>query len=141
MAIQPAEPVTTSTIKRRMRFFLERTHFGSAISMGIASDPGEDGSVDVAKFITYERMELGLVAAEPLLKLDMHAAQNLMDELWHCGLRPSEGSGSAGSLAATERHLADMQKIAFALLGGEQALTRTERDQSMAPTLTDRVIR
>jgi len=36
-----------------------------------------------------------------------------MDELWQCGLRPSEGSGSAGSLAATERHLADMRKLAF----------------------------
>ena len=39
-----------------------------------------------------------------------------MDELWRCGLRPSEGTGSAGSLAATERHLKDMQAIAFDLL-------------------------
>lgn len=39
-----------------------------------------------------------------------------MDELWTCGLRPSEGTGSAGSLAATERHLKDMQVIAMGLL-------------------------
>jgi len=32
-------------------------------------------------------------------------AQELMDSLWQCGLRPVQGSGSAGSLAATEEHL------------------------------------
>lgn len=40
-------------------------------------------------------------------------AQALIDDLWHSGYRPTEGSGSAGSLAATEKHLADMRKIAF----------------------------
>jgi hypothetical protein len=39
-----------------------------------------------------------------------------MDELWRVGLRPTEGTGSAGSLAATERHLKDMQRIALGLL-------------------------
>lgn len=53
---------------------------------------------------------------EPTLRLEHDEAQFLMDQLWQCGLRPSEGSGSAGSLAATERHLADMQRIAFTLL-------------------------
>lgn len=48
--------------------------------------------------------------------LDATAAQVLMDDLWSCGIRPTEGSGSAGSLAATERHLKDMQSIAFGLL-------------------------
>lgn len=39
------------------------------------------------------------------------AAQQLIDDLWQCGLRPSEGAGSAGSLAATQRHLSDMRKL------------------------------
>lgn len=56
------------------------------------------------------------VEMEPMLRLDNDEAQSLMDELWRCGLRPSEGSGSAGALAATQRHLADMQKIAFGTL-------------------------
>lgn len=43
-------------------------------------------------------------------------AQRLMDGLWRCGLRPTEGIGSVGALSATERHLSDMQKIAFSLL-------------------------
>ena len=54
--------------------------------------------------------------ADPMARLEIHVAQQLMDELWQCGLRPTEGTGSAGSLAATERHLKDMQSIAMGLL-------------------------
>lgn len=50
---------------------------------------------------------------EPVMRLPIHSAQQLMDELWQCGLRPTEGTGSAGSLAATERHLADMRRLVF----------------------------
>ena len=49
--------------------------------------------------------------AEPFAMVDIEQAQQLMDELWQCGLRPSEGTGSAGSLRATERHLEDMRKL------------------------------
>jgi len=37
-------------------------------------------------------------------------AQELMDSLWQCGMRPAQGSGSAGSLAATEAHLATVKE-------------------------------
>ena len=50
------------------------------------------------------------------LQIDYEAAQALMDQLWNCGIRPTEGSGSAGSLLATQNHLADMRKIAFTAL-------------------------
>ena len=50
---------------------------------------------------------------DPFMVMSLETAQLLMDELWNCGLRPSEGTGSAGSLAATERHLKDMKTIAF----------------------------
>jgi len=44
-------------------------------------------------------------------------AQLLMDDLWRAGIRPSEGSGSAGQLAATERHLAHVMKSFDLTLG------------------------
>ena len=47
----------------------------------------------------------------PVCNIDKNAAQQLMDDLWQCGLRPTEGAGSAGSLAATKKHLDDMRKI------------------------------
>ncbi len=40
-------------------------------------------------------------------------AQELMDGLWRCGVRPTEGKGSAGQLSATERHLQDMRALVF----------------------------
>lgn len=51
---------------------------------------------------------------EPVMRLDMSAAQKLMDELWNLGIRPTEGHGSTGQLAATQAHLQDMRTIAFA---------------------------
>jgi hypothetical protein len=53
----------------------------------------------------------------PLTHMNAPQAQMLMDDLWNCGLRPSEGTGSAGALAAVQQHLADMRKIVFHKLG------------------------
>ncbi len=72
------------------------------------------GSV-VARPVTMEKYEEGM-PVEPMMRLRIPQAQQLMDELWQCGLRPTEGVGSAGSLAATERHLKDMQAVAMGLL-------------------------
>ncbi len=52
----------------------------------------------------------------PTFSLSRDAAQLLMDELWNCHIRPTEGTGSAGSLKATQDHLEDMRKISFDLL-------------------------
>lgn len=58
---------------------------------------------------------------EPTFRLHPEVAQVLMDDLWRCGLRPTEGKGSAGALAATQRHLEDLRTIAFVKLGIEIA--------------------
>lgn len=50
---------------------------------------------------------------QPTCVMTIHQAQVLIDDLWQAGLRPSEGTGSAGQLAATQKHLADMRTIAF----------------------------
>jgi hypothetical protein len=34
-----------------------------------------------------------------------------MDELWHLGIRPTEGHGSTGQLAATEKHLNHLERL------------------------------
>ena len=43
--------------------------------------------------------------------LEPEQAQTLMDDLWTCGIRPTEGKGSAGAMIATEKHLKDMRAI------------------------------
>lgn len=72
-----------------------------------------NGSLRIAKVPEFETIDPNDFWHEPAIRLTTTSAQQLMDELWRCGLRPSEGTGSAGSLAATERHLKDMQTIAF----------------------------
>lgn len=50
---------------------------------------------------------------KPSFSINNSEAQALMDDLWQAGIRPTEGSGSAGSLRATERHLEDFRKLVF----------------------------
>lgn len=63
--------------------------------------------------IVFTEYEEGATIENSSLILDSNAIQQLMDDLWQCGYRPSEGSGSAGSLRATEKHLEDMRKLVF----------------------------
>ena len=60
--------------------------------------------------IEFTEISEGIIT-EPSLRIDRTAGQVLMDDLWASGLRPTEGSGSAGSLKATEKHLGDMRTI------------------------------
>ena len=53
------------------------------------------------------------VEQSPTFSLPDDKAQMLMDRLWDCGLRPSEGTGSAGAMAAIECHLKDLQRLVF----------------------------
>ena len=50
---------------------------------------------------------------KPTCSIPWQAAQTLMDDLWQCGLRPTEGTGSAGALKATQSHLEDMRRLVF----------------------------
>lgn len=85
----------------------------------------EDWTLGVSLFMRHRTEGMGIcmaqpvefkqepeaVVCEPLIRLEVQEAQQLMDELWQCGLRPTEGTGSAGSLRSTEKHLADMRTI------------------------------
>ncbi len=60
----------------------------------------------------YETRNLApLDAAEPFGSISDDEAQALIDDLWRCGLRPTEGAGSAGAMSATQAHLADMRRM------------------------------
>jgi len=80
----------------------------------------ERGHYYVAKPVVMEEADLCSIV-EPTLKISIDAAQTLMDDLWNCGIRPTNGAGSVGQLQATERHLEDMRRIALKRLGlGEE---------------------
>lgn len=67
----------------------------------------------VPEGLTLKEHKHGDMIGEPTLRLPADAARRLMDELWRLGVRPSNGEGSAGQLAATEKHLADMRRLVF----------------------------
>lgn len=99
---------------RSLKIRAERIAWDDRIDV-IIGIPGDDGStVDIAK-IDFVRTVMGSKVT-PTMELSVQEAQCLMDELWRCGLRPTEGTGSAGALAAVEKHLSDMRQIAFDLL-------------------------
>ena len=66
----------------------------------------------IAKSLEFVEVPEG-APLNPTFTLQGEEAQELMDMLWNCGLRPTQGKQSAGQLEAVERHLADMRNIAF----------------------------
>lgn len=107
------------------RFFLkwEPYHMGLSIQLGIFHP---DGSFDVAQpveFKHYKKEEPS--GGEAMLNLSHFgkemgeaALQSMMDALWTEGYRPKD-IGTAGHLAATQSHLADMRAIVANKLGVE----------------------
>lgn len=88
-----------------------------AVRMGINH---QDGTVTIARSPIMTNVSLG-ESVQPTLELSQDEAQMLMDELFAAGIRPSEGMESMGQLAAVQKHLEDMQKIAFSLLAMDDA--------------------
>lgn len=60
------------------------------------------------------------VCYSPTFSITTDMAQKLMDNLWDCGFRPTEGQGSAGSLSATKYHLEDMRRLVFDKIKGDK---------------------
>ena len=70
-------------------------------------------SYAVAGPLTMNKVEDG-VYAPPTFTLGNTAVQQLMDDLWNSGARPSECINSESKVGALTRHLEDMRTIAFA---------------------------
>lgn len=101
--------------KPKMKFIIGRDEmncWGNNFSVRIGAKMRDDRYA-IAQPVQFEVPKEDAMMSSPALMLSRDDLQSLMDELWHVGVRPSEGSGSAGSLAATERHLADMRALVF----------------------------
>lgn len=79
-----------------------------------------DGSRAIVSNVVFDEVIKQDAPVRESLSISDTAAQALMDNLWECGYRPTEGKGSAGAMRATERHLEDMRKIAFMQLREKQ---------------------
>lgn len=63
---------------------------------------------------------------EPFLRLDAKAVQQLMDDLWHAGVRPTNVKHSDERVDAMEKHLQDMRRLAFESIADVRRLTPVE---------------
>lgn len=72
-----------------------------------------DCRVSVAEPITMTVKDDPLQKIKPVVTLERKEAQLLFNDLWQSGFRPTDGTGSAGQLQATENHLEDMKTIVF----------------------------
>ncbi len=98
----------------QFKFHARRSIWGDSVEL-FAYCASADQMRSVAQPTAFKMETREEMACEhpPWVVFDNDSIQRLMDELWHAGFRPTEGSGSAGSLAATERHLADMRTLVF----------------------------
>lgn len=69
----------------------------------------------VCKQIVFEEIDEGTFFG-PSCRLCLDEAQELMDSLWNCGLRPTQSRSSIGQTEAIVKHLDDMRAIAFSQL-------------------------
>lgn len=95
-----------------MEIRVDKSFLSEAINVYVL-DRGSDHRASLAVSMTMEKMKEGAMFPQPTFSIERREAQALMDELWQCGLRPSEGTGSAGAFAAQGKHLQDMRQLVF----------------------------
>ena len=95
----------------KFRFHAQRSLFQPGISLHMAALG--DKHLSVATNITFQKIEEGAAYENPMVVLGIEDAQQLMDELYHVGVRPSQAAGSAGQLDAVKYHLEDMRSLVF----------------------------
>lgn len=97
----------------KMKLVCGKKPWGDWVTFYLMAELFEDGKNKhyYAELLELTEVKEAFFPFPPVFDLDLKNAQSLMDELWECGLRPSQGAGSAGALLATQNHLKDMQEI------------------------------
>lgn len=82
--------------------------FNEIVGLVIRKTDTEDKTTMFAKEIVWEEIKEGqFIPYNTLSPIILHRedAQVLVDRLWSLGFRPTEASGSAGSMSAVQNHL------------------------------------
>lgn len=99
-------------MSEHLRIRAQRANYSSNIEIAICT------KTHAAKTLTMEPISEAEILY-PMATINKNEAQELMDDLWHAGIRPSDGTGNIGQLQATQQHLKDMREITFKKLGME----------------------
>lgn len=99
----------------------DKSPFRDSITLNIFRYRPEKPHIEIVRGFTTDLIEEDSEFGRPALAFGaltrpgsfFSGAQELMDDLWRCGLRPSEAGESAGALSSTKFHLEDMRKLVF----------------------------
>lgn len=100
----------------RVNVYVARNWFKRGFEFHIVGINLGKRETSLARPVEFDIVPENTNFSAPAFFLRQEEAQGLMDELWTAGVRPTEGSGSAGSMAAVQVHLADMRQIVFGAL-------------------------
>jgi len=97
-----------------MKFMVNRVpvYAGCGVEVRIFEPPNGNHSAGYIEFPTMHTISEGEIIPAALSLSDSDA-QQLSDALWEAGIRPSNGEGSTGQLAAVTAHLNDMRTLVF----------------------------
>lgn len=90
----------------------EFSHYSGLLSLHLVKKVA-DRNMAVAEAMTFRVYEPGEQTNPAPVQLTHSEAQELIDRLWACGLRPTEGKGTAGLIEAMKEHIGDLRKVAF----------------------------
>ena len=76
----------------------------------VRDDRSRKRQVGEIKFVDAPDCKFAVIS--PALTIPLETAQQLMDEIWNCGIRPTN-HGSPGEMDAISYHLEDMRKLVF----------------------------
>ena len=85
--------------------------FNKSVSFAIFDDGNCPGMATSIEFTTVD----DYAETTPLFETSLEMTQQLMNDLWRCGFRPTNQVGYEGQLEAVKNHLADMRTLVFDL--------------------------
>lgn len=108
----------SGTCYDRLIFRVQRHAWTDGVQLQIAmkgpSAPGTPTYFQVMNPPTFMSIPPGgAVPTNAGMNITMVDAQVLMDELYAAGVRPTEGAGSPGQIAAMKEHLSDLRRLVF----------------------------
>ena len=79
----------------------------------VPKDPQDYAKIGIASLLQFKTYPEPSVEIPPTAVLNPSDIQQLMDDLWRDGIRPTEVKTAPGEIIRLENHLADMRKIVF----------------------------
>lgn len=99
----------STAMRIRLHYELHRRDFAVVIV-----EMGRGRTIRVAEAPSMVAVE-SHVMVEPTMRLDDDGAQQLMNDLWNAGIRPSHAGSASDIIEAKDVHLKDMREHAMTL--------------------------